>query len=84
MLYDPALTDDEWREENFTEDVLRSAQRMGHVSSAAKLIEYAKKYGADSILESAIMLGQADYKKVEAALKKLPKPGNGKYRRRHV
>lgn len=81
-IYDPSLSDDEWREANFDEPVLRSAQRLGHIESATKLIEYAKKYGPEGISESAIMLGQDGYKRVEEALKKLPSPGNGKYRRR--
>lgn len=71
-VYDPELTDEEWRTENFPSDVIFSAARMGHVASASKLIAYAETHGVDGILESAIMLGQDDYKRVEAACKKLP------------
>ena len=68
MHYDPELTDDEWREENFSTAALHSASRLGFVGTPAALIQYAKKYGADGILESAIMLGQENYRKVEEAV----------------
>lgn len=67
--YDESLTDDEWRELNFPTDVLHASARMGHVASASALIKYADKNGPEGLLESAIILGQADYRKVEKALR---------------
>lgn len=74
MIYDETLSDDEWRAANFPQDVLHSAARMGVVASATALIKYAEKFGVDGIAESAIMLGQSDYRKVERELRKLPQP----------
>lgn len=82
--YDPALDDDEWREVNFRDDVLQSALRLGRVASATALIEYARKHGKDGILESAIMLGQWDYRKVEEALRQIPDAPKVRRRARSV
>jgi hypothetical protein len=73
-IYDPELTDDEWREANFPEDVIHSARILGKIATATRLIAYAKQFGVDGVLESAIMLSQDDYRRVEREIRKLPQP----------
>jgi hypothetical protein len=73
-IYDPALSDDEWREANFSDDVIASAfqaQKMGK-PGVTTLINCAKKFGKEGVQECAIMLGQASYRRVEQSLKQIP------------
>lgn len=70
--YDPELTDDEWREANFTDEKLASATHTGGKQPTAdELIRAARKYGKEGILDAAILLPQRQYQKVEKALKSL-------------
>lgn len=72
--YNPEWDDETWREENFSEELLHSSRYAGLRQPTAKeLISAAQRFGVEGILESAVLLSQSDYRKVEDAIKKLIK-----------
>lgn len=77
MLADQdVVSDEEWREEKFTEEELISArlnERFGSVT-LTQLKDALAKYGPDGILETATLLPRRQYEELEQLCKKVAKP----------
>lgn len=80
---EPELTDDEWREEKFSQEQLISARLMGNPPSFEALKNYIERFGPDGVLETAIMLPRAQYEQLEKLCKKAPTQRTPRRRRRH-
>lgn len=78
-IYDKALDDDAWREQNFSQELLHSARYTTVKQPTVKeLIAAAERFGTEGILETAVLLSQGEYRKVETAVKKLGGKKNGR------
>lgn len=79
------LTDDEWREETFTEEQLNSAriQDLQFGASTFKQLKDAlAKFGPEGILESAINLPRKQYEELAKLVRKAPSASTPRRRRR--
>ena len=86
MMADSAeveLTDDEWREQKFTQEQLITARLLGTPPSFTDLKQYIERFGPDGVLESAIMLPRSQYEQLEKIIKKQPIQRTPRRRRRH-
>jgi hypothetical protein len=70
---EPELTDDEWREQKFSEEELMSAKLLGEPPTLAQLSSHMERFGPEGILESAILLPRVQYEKLEKLVHKAPK-----------
>lgn len=74
IAYDKGLDDDEWRETNFSETELAEARSSNmRQPTADELIKGAERFGPEGIIESAILLPQFEYQRVQRALAALKK-----------
>lgn len=72
FVYDGEMDDEEWRDANFSDVEIASANSINaHQPTAEQLIKAAEKNGTDGILESAILLNQWHFKKVATAVKRI-------------
>lgn len=78
------LTDDEWREETFPEELLISARlskKHGKDPSFGQLKNYIEKYGPDGVLETAVLLPRRQYEELERLCRGADKPQRSRRRK---
>lgn len=72
ITFDKDMDDETWRDTNFSETELAAARSSNtHQPTADALIKAAEKFGTDGILDSAILLPQFEYKRVQRAITNL-------------